>query len=125
VTVERILKIDSYGGLAAGALALLLRAELSSLERLPVNLLVATALANLFYGSYSGLLAFRAGRGAKPSPASLQTLVWANSVWALVCLVLAWANWADSSWLGKAHLLGEGLYVGALARVEARIFKAA
>jgi hypothetical protein len=119
VKVRSLLRFDSLGGLAAGALMLILRRALAEWERLPVELLTGVAAANLIYGSFSGTLAVRA---QDPDAFYLRLLVRANAAWALVCWALAAVTWNESSWWGKAHLLGEGVFVGALEWVEQRVF---
>jgi hypothetical protein len=71
---------------------------------------------NLVYGSYSFSLAVRRTR-----PLALLTLlVAANLVWVLVCTALA-VNFRDvATPFGFAHLLGEAVFVGGLARLEWR-----
>lgn len=122
VDAQRLLRFDSIAGLSAGVAVLLLRHPLSAWEQIPAPLLAVTGAANLLYGSYSGLLAYRASRGNPASRLALRTLVIANGGWAVFCLVLVAVTWSYSSWLGVAHLGGEGLFVGLLAYIESRVF---
>lgn len=84
---------------------------------LPRPLLVAMGVANLAYGTYSGLLARRARR-----PHGLVALpVVANATWAGLCGRAAVRFAGTASGLGLAYLVGEGLFVGGLAAVEWRL----
>ena len=113
---QRLLQVDSTGGLVVGILVLALSARLSELYRLPHWSLVVMGLANVAYGTYSGLLARRTNRPL----GMLVVLVIANALWGVGCLVVA-ARVADTaSPFALAHLAGEGLYVGALAILEWR-----
>jgi hypothetical protein len=47
-------------------------------------------------------------------------LVIANGIWAVICLVAAVLLASKASVFGVAHLVGDGLYVGWLAKVEWR-----
>ncbi len=80
------------------------------------RLLLALAVVNALYGCGSGLLA----RSPVPSLPRVRLLIAANFAWTGVCVVMAARVWADASWLGVAYLLGEGMFVGALATFEAR-----
>ncbi|MBP9113518.1 MAG: hypothetical protein KBF88_11970 [Polyangiaceae bacterium] len=119
-----LLAFDSIGGLLVGPLVLAFREPLSGLERLPTKLLVATGVANVVYGLYSGQLALRSKRGTGISRAELHLLVVANACWAVFCFVTAFSLRAQASWWGLAHLVGEGIYVGLLAWVERRVLLA-
>jgi hypothetical protein len=113
---RRLLHIDSGGALIAGVLMLVLASWLSSVYRLQQSGVVAMGIANLLYGTYSGLLARRRIR-----PLTLiVVLVAANAAWAVVCWVSAVRVAGSASWLGIAHLVGEGVYVATLAVLEWR-----
>jgi hypothetical protein len=117
-----LLRLDSAAGLAVGTCVLLLAGFLSEWFQLPVNLLRITGAVNIAYGLYSGRLAIRAWRGLPPSRLSLKVLVVGNALWVPVCFTLALVTWPYASWLGSAHLIGEGIFVGVLAIVEANTF---
>ncbi|MDF1503634.1 hypothetical protein [Roseisolibacter sp. H3M3-2] len=114
---RRILWFDSGAGLLAGLGMLLLSAPLAGLYALPRPMLVAMGVANLAYGTYSGLLARRARRPY----ALVVLLVAANAAWAAFCLLAAARLAGTASAFGLAHLVGEGALVGALAAVEWRV----
>jgi hypothetical protein len=109
-----LLWIDSRGGLAAGIGMLTLSAWLSRWYGLPRELLLAMGVANVSYGLYSGWLFARPRR----APAAIAVLVCANAAYATACLVGAYHFALTSTLLGVIHLLGEGLFVGALAWLE-------
>jgi len=115
-TLTRLLTIDSVGGLVAGVIVLVFSAWLSEVHALPRHLLLAIGVANLTYGSYSGLLARKALR----SDALLVALILANATWAIVCFVAAVLLVESASPFGLVHLIGEGLVVGTLAGLEWR-----
>lgn len=106
------------GGLAFGLLVFTLSPWLPQWEQLPRGLILSTATANLLYGAYSGQLAWR----NDPSATELRILVYANAAWGILCLILAAKFWSEATWLGRAHLAGEGLFVAALAAIEHRVF---
>lgn len=70
----------------------------------------------LVYGTYSLTLASRRRR---PSW-SIVLLVVANSAWAFACVWWSMLHWPTASVLGQVQLLGEALFVGALAAIEWR-----
>ena len=113
---RHLLWIDSAAGLLVGAGMLALSAWLSDLYALPRSLLVAMGVANLAYGTYSGLLARRVRR-----PYGLVILlVVANATWAGLCGLAAMYFAGTASGLGLAQFLVEGLFVGGLAAAEWR-----
>ena len=115
--LRHLLWIDSGAGLLGGATMLALSAWLTDLYALPRQLLLTMGVANLLYGTYSGLLASRRRR-----PYGLIVLlVLANATWAIGCLVLTRRFAATASGFGLAHLVGEGLIVGGLAALEWRV----
>lgn len=112
-----LLRIDSVAALAAGVLTALLSPVLAGWYGLPLAALQGIAAANLLYGLYSGWLASR----PPPRPlAGIVLLVAANLVWTFVCAALALRFADTATWLGLTHLIGEGLFVGALAWSEWR-----
>ena len=115
--IRHLLWIDSSAGLLAGLSMLTLSTWLSDLYALPRRLLVTMGVANLLYGTCSGLLAARRRR---PS-GMIILLVIANATWAVGCLSLALRFAATASGFGLAHLVGEGLLVGGLAVLEWRV----
>jgi hypothetical protein len=113
---SQLLKIDSLGGLIAGALVLTVSDWLSDLYRIPRSEIVAIGVANLGYGLYSGVL----WRMRERSLVLIILLVLANATWAVVCWTAALRHADSASLIGLAHLLGEGLWVATLAVLEWR-----
>ena len=112
--LRHLLRIDCGAGLVAGSAMLSLSGWLAALYALPRELLVGMGMANLAYAAFSGSLARRARR-----PTSLiAALVAANATWAVLCLLAAVRLAGTASAFGLAHLVGEGLFVGALAALE-------
>ena len=112
--LRKLLWVDCTAGLLAGVAVLSLSGWLSRLYALPCGLIVAMGVANLAYGTYSWSLARRARR---PRPL-IVLLVVANATWAVLCGLAAARLAGTASGFGLAHLVGEGLFVGALAALE-------
>ena len=122
--VKLILNVDSIGGIAVGLLVFLLHDVLVWLYDLPLTTVLLLGAANLGYGLFSGSLAlFARMRDAAPPRPLLLLLVTANCLWPLVCVGLIVSHWPAISWLGVVSVALEGIYVGALGIVEARIFR--
>ena len=113
---QRLLWIDSIGGLIAGVIVMAISGWLSKLYGLDQEILLATGVANLAYGSFSLSLARRAVRPI----ALIRLLAAANLTWLIVCTVLIVAHYDSATFLGIGHLLLEGLYVGGLGCLEWR-----
>lgn len=114
--INRLLWIDCGGGLVVGVVVLALSGWLAPLEGLPRGVLMFTGVMNLVYGLYSLSLA----RQARRSVMRVKALAIANMAWAPVCILilLLYADTATAwAWV---HLVGEGVYVGALGAVEWR-----
>ena len=85
------------------------------------NFTLYIGLVNIGYGCYSGFLTLRLKRKERLTRGTVILLIIANSVWLGQCLTQTWWLYGNVSYLGLAHLMGEGLYVGGLAYLEARI----
>lgn len=114
--MRHLLWLDCGAAALGGTLVLLFSGWLSRLYGLPQGLLHFTAGINLLYASYSLSLALRAARPM----ALIRVLVVANSVWVLVCVVLACVLADGATGWGIAHLVAEACFVGTLARLEWR-----
>lgn len=113
-----ILGIDSAGGLLAGIIVSLTAGWLATVYRIDLELVQLMGLANLLYGSYSGVLCWLLRQRGSLPQAAVIVLILANSVWAGVCFSSVW--WTAASPFGDFHLLFEGAYVLVLAFLEAR-----
>ena len=111
-----LLWIDSAAAASAGFFVLLLASWLSELYRLPHGLLLFIGAVNLFYAGYAGSLAIR----RKRPRALLYVLIIGNTLWMGMCLALALRFAGHAAPLALAHLIGEALFVGALAACEWR-----
>ncbi|WP_043309779.1 hypothetical protein [Pseudomonas sp. ML96] len=111
-----LLWIDSAAAATAGLVVLALGAWLSDLYSLPRELLLFIGVVNLIYASYSFSLALRGNRPRL----LLYGLIVGNSLWAGVCVAMALQFAGDSSLFAQLHLIGEALFVGALAALEWR-----
>ncbi len=108
--------IDGAAGGTAGVLVLLAREWMSDLYKLPLDHLILMGVANLAYAFYSLSLARRVMRPL----VYIRVLIIANVTWACLCLSWAAMYVETASVFGLAHLVGEGLFVGGLARLEWR-----
>ena len=113
---RNLLWVDSMGGLAVGVAMFALAGPLSGLYGIGEGFLLLMGGANLAYGLYSLTLASRRRRPR----VALYLLVAANVFWGALCLRWAAVTWGDATWLGTAHFVLEGLYVGGLGIVEWR-----
>jgi hypothetical protein len=114
---RKLLWVDGLAGATAGAAVLLASRWLSDWYRLPLDLLFLIGMANLVYASYSLSLAIR----PKRSKRLIVLLIFANLVWAVICLRWAVVFAGTASLLGLVHLVGEALFVAGLAGLEWRL----
>jgi hypothetical protein len=112
----RLLHVDSTAGLVVGIGVLALSPWLAPLYGMSRTLVVGMGIANVAYGTFSGVLARRRRRPR----ALLAALVVANAAWAIACWVTAAALAESATWFGLASLVGEGAFVGGLAALEWR-----
>lgn len=113
---HNLLWIDGGAGFVVGVVVLLLQPRLVAWYGLPARTLVFVGLANLLYSCYSLSLAVRPTR-----PLGLIVLLAAaNLAWAPVCVTLMTWWQGTATWLGLAHLAGEGAFVTVLACLEWR-----
>lgn len=112
--LRNLLWVDCSAAFLAGLVLLPLSAWLAQLYALPQAFLVGIGVVNLAYAAFSFSLARRARR-----PRFLIILlIVANATWAALCGLAALLHWETASIFGLAQLLGEGLFVGWLARLE-------
>lgn len=116
LSLERLLWLDSRGGLLVGVVVLALAKWLTGFFALPLALVVTMGVANLAYGSFS----FALSRQRPPSRGLVTVLVLANAAWAVFCAITVVVMAAQASVFGIAHIALEGAYVGALAVLEWR-----
>lgn len=114
--IDRILWVDSLGGLVVGGVVLALSEWLATLYGLPHGLMVLMGCANVAYGCYSGSLVLRKRRPR----VWIVALVFANAAWAVVCVILIVRFAETAQPLGLVVLALEALFVGGLAAVEWR-----
>ncbi len=113
---RNLLWVDGLGAALAGVLVLLLSGWLSPWYQLPLQFVLFMGGVNLAYAMYSLSLARRARRRM----ALIRLLVAGNLAWALALVRWAFVFWEQASFWGLAHLVGEAIYVGGLARLEWR-----
>lgn len=111
---RNILVIDGIAASFAGIFTMSFTDWLQDFHKLPNELLMSIALANLLYATYSLGLSTLNNRPML----LIIALVTANAIWAINCLRLA-LNYSDTaSAFGLLHLLGEAVFVGTLAYFE-------
>lgn len=113
---KKVLLIDGGAALIVGVLIILINEKLTLWLALPLELLNFMAIVNLLYSIFSLTLAFF----KKPSLILLKVLVAANLFWSFNCMRLALIYDESSNWLGIVYLIGEAIFVGALACLEWR-----
>lgn len=113
---KNLLWIDCTGAAVVGVVVITVSGWLSRLEGLPQELLIFTGAVNLLYAFYSFSLAVRAERPMR----LIKVLIFANLVWAPVCLMLVAVYSATATPFALAHFVGEAIYVGTLAVLEWR-----
>lgn len=111
---KNLLWIDCIAGALAGILVIALSGWLADLYLISRNVLLCIGTANLLYASYSFALASRKRR----EEPFIKILIYANGVWALICLAIATHYYGDMTLLGRAHLVIEAFFVGGLAALE-------
>jgi len=119
-SLRALLWFDCTAAAVAGVAMFALSGWLAPRFGLPRALLVTTALVNLAYGTFSYYLARQPAAPAR----HVRALVVANFAWTAVCVALAAYFAGPGRWLGAGYVLAEGLFVGALATVEARAARA-
>lgn len=114
---NNLLWIDATAGLTVGTGTLTLFPFLQALYGLPTWVLLTMGIANLAYCSYS----FSLARSATRTRGRLMTLVIANAMWSVLCVVAAVLLASDITTLGIGQFLFEGAFVGSLAMLEWRM----
>ena len=120
-TSHKIVSFDSLGGLVVGIFTVLAAPLLTAWYAWPDGLALFVGCVNFGYGCYSGTLALSFRRKAQLSRWAVIILIVANSAWAIQCFTQVWLLHGRASHLGLIHFLVEGLWVGGLAYLEARI----
>lgn len=114
--IRSLLWFDCIAAGIAGVAMLALSGLLAPRFGVPREVLMTTALVNLAYGAFS----FSLARQPEVPRSRVRALIVANFTWTAVCVGLAAFFAGPGSWLGAGFILGEGVFVGALAVVEAR-----
>ncbi|MGK0502287.1 MAG: hypothetical protein ACJARF_001048 [Alteromonadaceae bacterium] len=109
-----VLHIDGSAGLAVGLVLFALAKWVSELYRLPLNVILFLASANILYGCYALALALSNQR----SLMAIKVLSTANSVWVVICVAIVVLYVQTLSPVGFLFIGGEALFVGVLAVYE-------
>lgn len=109
-----VLHIDGSAGLAVGLVLFALAEWVSELYRLPLNIILFLASANILYGCYALALALSNQR----SLMAIKVLSIANSVWVVICVAIVVLYVQTASPVGFLFIGGEALFVGVLAVYE-------
>ncbi|WP_395137761.1 hypothetical protein [Armatimonas sp.] len=114
---SNLLWIDCTGGLLVGVAVLLTQGWLARLYALPSNLLLVMGCCNLAYACFSLWLAVAP---RQRTVSRIGALALANLFWAVGCFIMVAVYLRVASVFGLVHLIGEGVYVGALGILEWR-----
>ena len=109
-----VLHVDGSAGLAVGLVLFALAEWVSELYRLPLNVILFLASANILYGCYALALALSNQR----SLMAIKVLSTANSVWVVICVAIVVLYVQTLSPVGFLFIGGEALFVGVLAVYE-------
>lgn len=109
-----VLHVDGSAGLAMGLVLFALAEWVSELYRLPLNIILFLASANIIYGCYALALALSNQR----SLMAIKVLSIANSVWVVICVAIVVLYVQTASPVGFLFIGGEALFVGVLAVYE-------
>lgn len=109
-----VLHVDGSAGLAVGLVLFALAEWVSELYRLPLNIILFLASANILYGCYALALALSNQR----SLMAIKVLSIANSVWVVICVAIVVLYVQTASPVGFLFIGGEALFVGVLAVYE-------
>ncbi|MCQ8849324.1 hypothetical protein NQT74_12075 [Alteromonas stellipolaris] len=109
-----VLHVDGSAGLAVGLVLFALAEWVSELYRLPLNVILFLASANILYGCYALALALSNQR----SLMAIKVLSIANSVWVVICVAIVVLYVQTASPVGFLFIGGEALFVGVLAVYE-------
>lgn len=109
-----VLHVDGSAGLAMGLVLFALAEWVSELYRLPLNVILFLASANILYGCYALALALSNQR----SLMAIKVLSIANSVWVVICVAIVVLYVQTASPVGFLFIGGEALFVGVLAVYE-------
>ncbi len=118
-SLKTLIWIDGIAALLSGCFVLALRGQLAPFFNLPEQLLLAMCWVSFGYAAYSIRLAMQDQKPQK----LLQVLVAANSIWAILCIVIAIYFIAAVTPWGIAYLILESFFVAALAVLEWRQIK--
>lgn len=116
-----LLALDSFGAIAVGLITLTLTSVILSLYNWTHDFLRFIAIANICYGLYSGSLMLMFWKMNLLSRWMVLALILGNSIWSIQCILQAWILRNQVSYLGLGQLIFEGIYVGGLAYLEAKI----
>lgn len=109
-----VLHVDGSAGLAVGLVLFALAEWVSELYRLPLNIILFLASANILYGCYALALALSNQR----SLMAIKVLSISNSVWLVICVAIVVLYVQTASPVGFLFIGGEALFVGVLAVYE-------
>jgi hypothetical protein len=112
--LRAVLWVDGAAGIASVAAQLLAPAVFSSMYGLPVPLVQGSALVLLVYVGLIATLLFKPAQ----SNFRLGVLVGANLAWVAASMWVAFEAQLDLPALGRAYVVGQAVFVAALAALE-------
>ena len=111
-------RIDGFAALLSAIIVFVFKAKIAQFLHLSESLLTILSVISLAYACYSLFIALQ----QLYSKRLLQLLVFCNSLYAILCLFLAF-NFYTSTFLGAIYLTAESLVVAALAFIEWKVLK--
>ena len=117
-SIKRIFWTDGSTALLSAIVVFIFKSPIAQFLNLSENLLTILSTISLAYACYSLFIA----QQKLYSKRLLQLLVFGNSLYAILCLLLAF-NFYSSSVLGAIYLTVESLVVASLAFIEWKVLK--
>lgn len=114
--LRRVLWVDGVAGLATVASLLLAPAVFSSMYGFPPRLVQGSAAALLVYAALIATLIFKPGQSAF----RLGVLVGGNVAWVAASAWVAFGSGLELTPIGRAYVVGQAVFVAALAALEYR-----
>ena len=117
-SIKRIFWIDGFAALLSAIVVFIFKTPIAQFLHLSENLLSTLSVISFAYACYSLFIA----QQKLYSKRLLQLLIFGNSLYAFLCLMLAF-NFYTSTVLGAIYLTAESIVVAALAFIEWKVLK--
>ena len=114
IFVQKLIRIDATAAFLSAVFVLIFQNWLANLLNLPKNTLHFMCIVSFCYAAYSTFLALQ---NEKPL-ILIKILVFANALWATVCIGIIVYHCGTINAFGVGYLLAEAIFVGGLAFLE-------